>query len=221
LGGYSSRPGADDISMDEELKRVLPAIIAIHTNFPEAVLAIDTFRSEVARLAVEAGASLVNDISAGKLDSNMMTVVGKLGVPYVMMHMKGTPQTMNQLATYGNLVKEMVEYFHQQIAKAREAGIKDIIIDPGFGFAKTIGHNFELLRLLDAFEIFEKPLLVGLSRKSMIWKTLGITPDQALNGTTVLNTLALTRGASILRVHDVKEAVECVKLLQKVPQPQP
>ena len=216
LGGYSSRLGADDISVDEELKRVLPAITAIHKNFPEAILAIDTFRSEVARLAVEAGASLVNDISAGKLDPNMMSVVGQLGVPYLMMHMKGMPQTMNQLATYGNLIKEMVEYFHQQIAKAREAGIKDIIIDPGFGFAKTVEHNFEILRQLDCFKIFERPLLVGLSRKSMIWRTLGITPDQALNGTTTLNTLALMRGASILRVHDVKEAVECVRLVAEL-----
>jgi dihydropteroate synthase len=216
VGGYSSRPGADDISTEEELNRVLPVVKAIQKTFPDAIMVIDTFRSEVARQTIDAGVSLVNDISSGKLDKDMMAVIGRSGVPYIMMHMKGTPQTMSQLAQYDNLIKEVIEYFHQQMALANEAGIKDIIIDPGFGFAKTMEQNFELLKQLGHLRILEKPLLVGLSRKSMIWRTLGSTPDNALNGTTTLNTLALIRGASILRVHDVKEAVECVRLVEEV-----
>lgn len=216
VGGYSSRPGAAEISQDEELKRVMPVIKAISKIFPEASLVVDTFRSEVAHQAIEEGAFMVNDISGGSLDKKMMAVVGRAGVPYIIMHMRGTPQTMNKLTDYENLIKDLVDYFHQKIAQAHEAGIKDIIVDPGFGFAKTVAQNFELLKHLSHIQILGKPMLVGLSRKSMIWRTLGLHPDEALNGTTVLNTLALAQGANILRVHDVKEAVQCVKLFQEI-----
>jgi dihydropteroate synthase len=216
VGGYSSRPGADDISVDEELKRTIPVIKALHQTFPETIFSIDTFRSDVAQQAIDAGASMVNDISAGNLDPKMFEVVGRAGVPYVMMHMQGTPQTMNQHTTYQHLIKDIIDHFHQRVFKAHEAGIKDIIIDPGFGFAKTVQQNFELLNQLDHLRILGKPLLVGLSRKSMVWRTLNITPEEALNGTTALHTTALSNGASILRVHDVKEAVECIKLFNEL-----
>lgn len=215
VGGYSTRPGAEDVSLQEELERTIPVIKEIHRTFPEARISIDTFRSEVTKKAVDAGACMVNDISGGSLDGKMIETVGKLGVPYVLMHSRGTPQTMKQLTTYDNLLKDLTDYFHKKIWVAREAGIKDIILDVGFGFAKTTAQNFEILKQLDRFKVFELPILVGLSRKSMIWKTLGITADEALNGTTVLNSLALMNGASILRVHDVKEAVECVRLFGK------
>ncbi len=216
VGGYSSRSGAEDISEVEELNRIIPVIKSIQKSFPETIIAIDTFRSEAARQAIEEGAAMVNDISAGSLDKKMLGMVGQAGVPYIIMHMRGTPQTMNQHTDYENLIKDLIDYFHKKIFKAQEAGIKDIIIDPGFGFAKTVQQNFELLRQLNHFEILGKPLLVGLSRKSMIWKTLAVSADEALNGTTAMNTFALMQGASILRVHDVKEAVECIKLIQEI-----
>ena len=214
IGGCSTRPGAKDISEEEEKKRVLPAIEAILINFPQIIISVDTFRSSIAKNAVEAGAAMVNDISGGSLDKKMPEVVASLQVPYILMHMQGTPQTMASLANYENLLKEMIDYFHQKINVFQALGVKDIIIDPGFGFAKTIDHNFELLRKLEYLRILEKPMLVGLSRKSTIWKSLAIKPEEALNGTTSLNTVALLKGASILRVHDVKEAVEVVKLIK-------
>ena len=214
IGGCSTRPGAKDISEEEEKKRVLPAIEAILINFPQIIISVDTFRSSIAKIAVEAGAAMVNDISGGSLDKKMPEVVASLQVPYILMHMQGTPQTMASLANYENLLKEMIDYFHQKINVFQALGVKDIIIDPGFGFAKTIDHNFELLRKLEYLRILEKPMLVGLSRKSTIWKSLAIKPEEALNGTTSLNTVALLKGASILRVHDVKEAVEVVKLIK-------
>ncbi len=213
IGGYSSRPGANDISEEEEKSRVLPTIIAVQKNFPNCIISIDTFRSSIAKLAVEAGAGLINDISGGSLDNKMPEMVATLQVPYVLMHMKGTPQSMTTQATYENLLKEMINYFHQKINAFQKLGIKDIIIDPGFGFAKNSDQNFELLSKLDWIKILEKPILVGLSRKSMIWKSLTIQPHEALNGTTSLHTIALLKGAGILRVHDVKEAVEVVKLV--------
>jgi len=215
MGGYSSRPGATDIPESEEVKRVIPAIEIVLKNFPEALISIDTFRSEVAKKAIESGAALVNDISAGKLDEAMFSTVAQLQVPYVMMHMRGTPQTMKNLTDYENVTLEVLHYFSERIATARQVGIHDIIADPGFGFAKTLEQNFELLSQLELFKNLQIPLLVGLSRKSMIYKTLGITPKEALNGTTTLNSIALIKGANILRVHDVKEAVECVDLLSK------
>lgn len=212
VGGYSSRPGAEDISPEEELKRVLPAIEILLKNFPEALISVDTFRSKVAERSIQAGAALVNDISAGNLDLEMMQVVSRHQVPYIMMHMRGTPQTMKDLNNYEDVTQEVLFYFSEKIKAARVLGINDLIIDPGFGFSKNTAQNFELLSYLDLFEILELPLLAGLSRKSTIYKTLNCTPGEALNGTTVLNTLALTKGADILRVHDVKEAMETVKL---------
>jgi dihydropteroate synthase len=214
IGGYSTRPGAEEVSETEELQRVLPTIEAILKQFPEALISIDTFRSEVAKKCVEAGAVMVNDISAGNLDANMMEVVAALKVPYVMMHMKGNSKTMVSLSEYNNLTKEVLFYFSEKLAEIRTLGINDIIIDPGFGFAKTRQHNFELINNLELFNMLETPLLVGISRKSMIYKTLQTTPEEALNGTTALHSIALLKGANILRVHDVKEAIECVILLE-------
>jgi dihydropteroate synthase len=216
VGGYSSRPGAIDIPEEEELTRVIPVIQSIKKEFPSVILSIDTFRSDVANAAVNEGAALVNDISGGQLDSKMFETVARHNVPYIAMHMRGTPQTMNQLTTYENLVKEMLDYFHRKIRELIAAGVKDVIIDPGFGFAKTVTQNFELLKNLNQLQILERPLLVGLSRKSMIWRTLEITPDNSLNGTSALNTIALIKGASILRVHDVKEAREVIALVSRV-----
>ena len=213
LGGYSTRPGAEDISIDEELDRMVPAIELVIKNFPEAFLSVDTFRSKVAGQCILAGAAMVNDIAAGNLDENMMKVVAKYKVPYIMMHMRGTPQTMSSLNEYQNMLQEIMFYFSEKIKTARTLGINDLIIDPGFGFSKNIAQNFELLSHFQIFKELGLPLLAGLSRKSTIYKTLGITPQEALNGTTVLNTMALAKGASILRVHDVKEAVEAVKLI--------
>ena len=213
VGGYSSRPGATDISEEEEVKRILPVVQSLSKYFPEAIISVDTFRSEVARHAINEGACIVNDISGGRLDSLMVETVAALGVPYVLMHSRGTPQNMTQLTEYENLIKDVVDYFHQKVSNLQKAGVKDIIIDPGFGFAKNIEQNFQLLKHLGHFQILGKPLLVGLSRKSMIWKTLKIDPESALNGTTSLNTIALLKGTNILRVHDVKEAVEIVKLI--------
>jgi len=212
LGGYSSRPNADSVSEAEELARVIPVIKLILDHFPETLISIDTFRSTVAKQSISAGAALVNDISAGKLDSAMLATVGALGVPYVMMHMKGDPKTMQQQTEYNDLVKDLLSYFAERIAAARQENIVDLIIDPGFGFAKTRAQNFELLNKLELLQLTDLPLLAGLSRKSMIYKTLNNTPDTALNGTTALHMVALQKGAKILRAHDVKEAMECVTL---------
>ncbi|MEJ2113364.1 MAG: dihydropteroate synthase [Flavobacteriaceae bacterium] len=216
VGAYSSRPSATHISEDEELKRILPMISLILKEFPEALLSIDTFRSQVAKFSIENGAALINDISAGNMDKNMFKIVAELKVPYIMMHMKGTPLTMQNYADYDNLVKDILFYFSEKIAEARKLGIIDLIADPGFGFAKTIDHNYKLLNKLEHFKMLELPILVGLSRKSMIYKTLSKTSNEALNGTTVLNTIALQKGAKILRVHDVKEAMECIKLVNQL-----
>ena len=216
VGGYSSKPNAVAVTVQEEKARTIPVVASIVQHFPEAIVSIDTFRSDVAQLCLEQGAAIVNDISAGLLDPLMLKIVANYQVPYIMMHMKGTPQTMSALAQYDDLVKEILFYFSERIAAARSLGISDLIVDPGFGFAKTIDQNFELLRHLDIFKNLDLPILAGVSRKSMIHKTLQIKPEEALNGTTVLNTLALEKGAAILRVHDVKEAVETIKLWQKV-----
>ena len=216
IGGYSSKPSAEFVSEDEELERLLPVVQQIVREFPTAILSIDTFRSKVAQATIENGAAIINDISAGKLDDKMLQTVAQLQVPYIMMHTKGTPQTMQSMAQYGNIIKEMVFYFSERVAQARSLGINDIIIDPGFGFAKTIQQNFEVLNKLELFQMLELPLLAGVSRKSMIYKTLETTPEFALNGTTSLNTIALLKGAKILRVHDVKEAVECVTLYHQL-----
>ena len=216
IGAYSSRPNATHIEEAEELKRLLPIISLIIKEFPEILISIDTFRSQVAKHGIEAGAALINDISAGKLDENMLPTIATLKVPYIMMHMKGTPQTMQQQTDYKNLMKDILFYFSERIAKAYALGIIDVIIDPGFGFAKTTEQNFELLKHLELLKTLDKAILTGLSRKSMIYKTLKNAPKDALNGTTVLNTVALQKGASILRVHDVKEAMECVTLLNQL-----
>lgn len=216
VGGYSSQPGAEDISVEEEQSRVLKAIKSIVKEFPQAIISVDTFRSEVAKQAVQEGACMINDISAGELDPKMFETVAALKVPYIAMHMRGTPQTMKEFTSYDNLVKEVMRHFVERINRLKVLGVNDIIIDPGFGFAKTIDQNFELLAHLDHFKNLERPILAGLSRKSMIWKTLGITADEALNGTTALNMTALLKGATILRVHDVKEAVQVIKLCAKL-----
>ena len=216
IGGYSSRPGAIDISIDEELKRVIPAVELLLKHFPESLISIDTFRAEVASQSIDAGAAIINDISAGNLDENMMGVISKHQVPYIMMHMRGTPQNMKDLNEYEDLTQELLFYFSEKIKAARSLGINDIIIDPGFGFSKNVAQNFELLSHLELFKILELPILAGLSRKSTIYKTLGCGPEEALNGTSVLNTIAIAKGAHILRVHDVKEAVEVVKLTSQL-----
>ncbi|REG90135.1 dihydropteroate synthase [Winogradskyella sediminis] len=216
IGGYSSRPNADEVSEQEELQRVVPIVKLILKHFPKALISIDTFRSHVAAQSIEAGAALINDISAGKLDTNMLPTVGKLGVPYIMMHMKGNPKTMQQLTDYQDLTKEIIAYFAERIAAAYQEKINDIIIDPGFGFAKTVEQNFELLNQLELLQLTDQPILAGVSRKSMIYKTLNLTSKDALNGTTALHMVALQKGAKILRVHDVKEAVECVTLYNQL-----
>ncbi len=214
IGGQSTRPGSDRLSADEELKRVLPAIEAIKKEFPSVYLSIDTYHAKVAKETVAAGIDIVNDISAGELDTDMLSTVAALRVPFIAMHMQGIPDTMQQNPTYENITREVVDYFIQKTTACKAAGIVDLILDPGFGFGKTIAHNFQLLKSMEALQLFHVPILVGLSRKSTIWKTLQITPEEALNGTTVLNTLALTKGASILRVHDVREAMETIKLYE-------
>lgn len=219
IGGYSSRPSAKDVSEEEELQRVLPAIDAILKRFPEALISIDSYRSNVAEKAIVYGAAMVNDISAGNMDQKMLETVARLKVPYIMMHMRGTPKTMQKAenTTYQNLITAIFYYFTEQIAKARALGIDDVIIDLGFGFAKTRKQNFELLDQLDVFKRLEVPILTGISRKSMIYNTLNTTPENALNGTTLLHSIALQRGSNILRVHDVKEAMECIQLLEELP----
>ncbi|MEO8515488.1 MAG: dihydropteroate synthase [Flavobacterium sp.] len=216
IGGQSSRPNSEWLPVDAELNRIVPVVDLVLNNFPETLISIDTFHSKVAQTCIENGAALINDISAGNLDDKMFETVAKLRVPYIMMHMRGTPQTMKSLTNYDDLLKEVLFYFSEKVAKARSFGIHDLIIDPGFGFAKTIEQNFELLSKLDLFKILELPLLIGISRKGMIYKTLETTAENALNGTSVVNTMALTKGANILRVHDVKEAVECVKLFNQL-----
>ena len=216
IGAYSSKPNAEFVVEQEEIYRIVPVVDLILKHFPEAILSIDTFRGEVAKASIESGAAIINDIAAGNLDNNMFEIIAKYNVPYVMMHMRGNPQTMQTLTDYDDIVKEMLFYFSEKVAKARSFGINDLMIDPGFGFAKTVGQNYEVFQKMELFNMLELPLLVGVSRKSMIYKTLGTTIENALNGTTVLNTLALTKGAKILRVHDVKEAVECVALFNKI-----
>lgn len=216
IGAYSSKPNAEFVSEEEELNRILPIVKLLVKVFPEINISIDTFRSKVAKATIDAGASIINDISAGELDENMMQTVADLRVPYIMMHMRGTPKTMQLLTDYQDIIKEMLFYFSEKISKARSLGIDDLIIDPGFGFAKTVEQNFEVMNKLQLFQMIDLPLLSGISRKSMIYKTLGNSPEEALNGTTFLNTVSLMKDAKILRVHDVKEAVECVKLFEKM-----
>ena len=216
IGAYSSKPSAEFVSEKEELNRIVPVVNLILEKFPDCLISIDTFRSEVAKVCLENGAAIINDISAGNLDDKMLETIAKYNVPYIMMHMRGTPQTMQTMTNYDNIVKEMLFYFSQRIAEARSLGINDLIIDPGFGFAKTLEQNYEVLQKLELFEMLELPLLAGFSRKSMIYKTLNSNAQEALNGTSVLNTIALTKGAKILRVHDVKEAMECVTLFNKL-----
>jgi dihydropteroate synthase len=214
VGGISTRPGAEEVTEGDELKRVIPAIEIIHKNFPEAILSVDTSRSRVAEEAVGAGASMVNDISAGRLDENLLSSISKLKVPYVLMHMQGLPQTMQRDPKYHDVVKEVFDFLKEKIFQLNQLGVYDIIVDPGFGFGKTVEHNFQLLNHLDIFKILGLPILAGLSRKSMICKVLKVNPDKALNGTTALNAVALMKGAKLLRVHDVKEARETIELLK-------
>jgi dihydropteroate synthase len=216
VGAYSSKPSAEYVSEEEELQRIIPIINLILEYYPEALLSVDTFRSEVAKVCIENGAAIINDISAGNLDDNMLETIAKYSVPYVMMHMRGTPETMQKMTSYEDIVKEILFYFSEKVARARSFGINDLIIDPGFGFAKTLDQNYEVLQKMELFEILGLPLLAGFSRKSMIYKTLHSSAEEALNGTTVLNTVALTKRANILRVHDVKEAMECVTLFNKI-----
>lgn len=216
IGAYSSKPNAEFVSEQEEISRINPIVDLVLKNFPETIISIDTFRSEVAKTSIESGAAIINDIAAGNLDDKMFEIIAKYNVPYIMMHMRGNPQTMQTLTDYDDIVKEMSFYFSEKVSMARSFGINDLIIDPGFGFAKTITQNYEVFQKMELFNMLELPLLIGISRKSMIYKTLETTIENALNGTTVLNTLALTKGAKILRVHDVKEAMECVTLFNKI-----
>ena len=215
IGAYSSRPNAAHITADEEMERLRTGLKVITRNHPDAILSVDTFRADVAAMCVEEyGVAIINDIAAGEMDERMFDTVARLNVPYIMMHMRGTPQSMQTEPHYDNLIKEVFLYFAKKVQQLRDRGVKDIILDPGFGFGKTVEHNYELMAHLEEFAIFELPLLVGISRKSMITRLLGITPQEALNGTTVLNTISLLKGADIIRVHDVKEAVEVVKITQ-------
>jgi dihydropteroate synthase len=212
IGGQSTRPGSRLLTPEEELERVLPAITSIRKKWPDAFISIDSFYSKVAVAALEAGADMVNDVSGGNMDANMIPAVSKTGAPYICMHMKGEPQTMQHNPVYDDVVKEVLDFFIVKTETCKKAGIKDIIIDPGFGFGKSIAHSFSLLKNLSVFKMLQKPILAGISRKSTIYKTLGVTAKEALNGTTALHMLALQNGASILRVHDVKEAMEVIKL---------
>lgn len=216
LGAYSTQPNADFVTEEEELNRILPVASSIIKHFPEVILSIDTFRSEVAKQCIENGATIINDVSAGFLDEKMFEVVGKYKVPYIMMHMKGTPQNMQKFTDYDDVMKDMMFYFSERIATAKSFGIVDIILDPGFGFSKTLNQNYEVLNKLELLNEFNLPVLSALSRKSMIYKFLNTEPTEVLNGTTVLHTISLMKGAKLLRAHDVKEAVECVKLTQKM-----
>ncbi|EJX09054.1 dihydropteroate synthase [gut metagenome] len=217
IGAYSSRPNAEHISAEEEMNRLRTGLEILNRNHPDAVISVDTFRADVAEQCVkEYGVAIINDISAGEMDKRMFVTVAELGVPYIMMHMQGTPQNMQNEPHYDNLIKEVFLYFAAKVQQLRDLGVKDIILDPGFGFGKTLEHNYELMAHLDEFSVFELPLLVGVSRKSMIYKLLGGTPQDSLNGTTVLDTVALMKGAHILRVHDVREAVEAVRMTEKI-----
>lgn len=214
IGAYSSRPGADDVSPEEEMARLSRGMRIVRELAPDMPVSVDTFRADVAKMAIEElGADIINDISGGELDKDMFATVARLGVPYILMHMKGTPQTMQMAPHYDDLMKEILLYFAEKVQQLRDLGQKDIILDPGFGFAKTLEHNYQLMNHIEELKVFELPILSGISRKSMIYKLLGGTPQDALNGTSVLNTLSLMKGASILRVHDVKEAVEVVKIV--------
>ena len=222
LGAYSSRPNADHVSAEEEMCRLRRGLEVLRCVAPEAVVSVDTFRADVARMCVEEyGVAIINDIAAGEMDAEMFSMVARLGVPYVMMHMQGTPQDMQLNPHYDNLLKEVMLYFAEKVDRLRQMGVKDIVLDPGFGFGKTLDHNYELLSQMEELACFGLPLLVGISRKSMIYKLLKSTPQESLNGTTVLNTIALLKGAHILRVHDVKPAVEAVKIVEKMRQQQP
>jgi dihydropteroate synthase len=217
IGGYSSRPGAENISAEEEKRRVLSAVRYVSKEFPTAIISVDTFRADVAREAIcDCGAHVVNDISGGDADPKMAELIAELNVPYIIMHMQGNPQTMQDNPVYEDIVSEILIWFRQKTVNLMAAGVKDIIIDPGIGFGKNVGHNFEILSRLDEFRIAGLPLLIGISRKSIIWKTLNLTPEGSLNGTSVLNTVALMNGTDILRVHDVKEAVETVRLVSEI-----
>ncbi len=216
VGGVSSRPGASAVTEAEEASRVLPVIELLSGRFPEAILSVDTFRATIARQAVEAGASIINDISGGEQDPLMFETVASLNVPYILMHMRGTPETMTTLTAYDDLIRDIIQNLQERIHLLHQAGVRDVIVDPGFGFAKTAKQNFEILNHLEHFKVLGLPILAGLSRKSMVWKTLGVTAEEALNGTTALHSIALLKGASILRVHDVKEAVDCVKLVTQL-----
>lgn len=215
IGGQSTRPGSKKVSPDEELRRIIKPVQALYKSFPEAIISIDTYYSRVAKEAVLAGAVIVNDISGGNFDPEMIRTVADLSVPYILMHIKGNPETMQENPIYDNVAKEVLDYFIRKLDLLRKAGVSDVIIDPGFGFGKNIDHNFQLLGKLSLFSITGKPVLAGISRKSAVYKTLGVSANQALNGTTVLNTIALLNGASILRVHDVKEASEAVILVDR------
>lgn len=213
IGAYSSKPGASHVSQDEELNRLLPVLRLLNKSFPDVLFSIDTFRSEVASIAIQEGASMINDISGGEMDDKMFEVIAQLKIPYILIHMQGTPQTMQLNPTYENVVTEIAQYFSQKVNKLKELGCNDIILDPGFGFGKTLQHNYTLLKYLSHFKMFGLPLLAGVSRKSMIGKVIDTNPVNSLNGTTVCNTIALLNGAKILRVHDVKEAIEAVKIV--------
>ena len=217
IGAYSSRPGADDVSAEEEMDRLRGGLKILRNIAPDAVVSVDTFRADVAKMCVEEfGVQIINDISGGELDSRMFDTVAALGVPYILMHMKGDPQTMQNGPHYDDLLAEMLRYFGTKVQQLHELGVKDVILDPGFGFAKTLEHNYELMNRMQDLQVLELPMLVGISRKSMIYRLLGTSPEEALNGTSVLNTLALLKGASILRVHDVKAAIEVVQIVKKM-----
>lgn len=217
IGAYSSRPGADDVSAQEEMNRLRGGLKILRSIAPDAVVSVDTFRADVAKMCVEEyGVQIINDISGGELDNRMFNTVAELGVPYILMHMKGDPQTMQNGPHYDDLLTEMLQYFGSKVQQLHELGVKDVILDPGFGFAKTLEHNYELMNRMQDLRVLELPMLVGISRKSMIYRLLGTSPEEALNGTSVLNTLALLKGASILRVHDVKAATEVVQIVKKM-----
>ena len=216
IGGYSTRPGATDVSINEEIKRTAGIIKLVTQAFPDLIVSIDTFRAEVAKIAVQNGASIINDVSGGTLDDNMYDTVAELGTPYVLMHMRGTPQTMDQFTEYDDLMSSLINYYTTRINELKKRGVKQIFIDPGFGFAKTMAQNYEIIKKLEVFNELKLPLLIGISRKSLIWKKLNILPENALNGTTALNALAISRGAKILRVHDVREAMETIKLVSEL-----
>ncbi len=216
IGGYSSRPGADDVDEQEEINRILPAITSIKKKFPNLLISIDTFRPQVAKIALENGANIINDISGGQYDDSIFKIAADFSAPYIMMHMRGTPKTMQSLTQYNHLIKDLIYFFSEQIQLAQKQGVKDIIIDPGLGFGKTLNQNYEIIKYLELFKVLEKPILIGASRKSMLYKLLNTTPENSLNATSVINTFALLNGANILRVHDVKEAVEVKKIINKI-----